>query len=179
MAESIQRKPKGKEEEEGERKPRVSDHLGKLRDKTKPFIPSSKLSQRRWPGSRRLWRRSARCCQHLLTVNHGPDCVHYCIWFVHPLCQMGLFHPLHSCSFIHSLLNLLWRDNNGLQTACPPEAYFLAQMEKLAHRSALLSPGCRVLWVAEPATKHTRWGASHLPKRTALGMDERSPASTV
>ena len=32
------------------RKPHVSDHLGKLRDKAKPFIPSAKLPNRRRAG---------------------------------------------------------------------------------------------------------------------------------
>lgn len=114
------------------------------RDKTKLFIPSSKLSHHGRSGSRRLCPRSAGSCEHLLSIYCGPDCLYTSL---HLVCTASLSNGLISPtsqlfihSLIHSLLNLLWRDNSGLETACPPGAYFLAQMEKLgqSHQPAFI-----------------------------------------
>ena len=104
-SEETKRKRRGR----GRKKPCVSDHLGKLRETRLNclYLHQSCLtigdqgvggSVRGQPGAVSIY-----CPSTVdLTV-----CIRYCIWFVQPLCQMGLFHPLHSCSFIHSFI-LCW-----------------------------------------------------------------------
>lgn len=119
------------------RKPRVSVHLGKLRGRAKPFIPSAKLylTVGEQGGKGLVGGQLGVVWAPAFPEHLQWACLHTLLHLVlTATLSSGLISPASQkkcCSFIRSIfIEPLWGDSGGHDRACPPAAY-LAQMESI------------------------------------------------